>query len=300
MKITLKTPKLALLIGLIVAVSSHAQSFLTNGLISYYPFNGNANDAVGTNNGTVHGATLTSNRFGVANSAYLFNGSSSYIDLGRPTNLQFQSNFTLSAWCLFSGGSLENPRIISYCWGQGYELLTQGNGSSRAFEFISGNYDFNTTSSYSQSVWRAVTLVYTNGTGYFYVNGAFAGSGTNPPPIAFTDNLHIGNNPGATPYQDYWGGCIDDVRFYNRALSSIEVSQLYKIESVPIINIQKAVYLTCNYLSIGSNYQVQVSSDLINWTNQGSVFTATSSYWQSTNYWQVANWNQLFFRLEKQ
>jgi hypothetical protein len=65
----------------------------------------------------------------------------------------------------------------------------------------------------------------------------------------------------------------------------------------PIINIQKAVYLTSTNLLTGLNYQVQASSDLINWTNQGSVFTATDSNWQSTNYWNVNDWNQLFFQL---
>ena len=49
----------------------------TNGLVGYWPFNGNANDESGNgNNGTVNGATLTSDRFGNANGAYSFNGSS--------------------------------------------------------------------------------------------------------------------------------------------------------------------------------------------------------------------------------
>jgi hypothetical protein len=71
----------------------------------------------------------------------------------------------------------------------------------------------------------------------------------------------------------------------------------------PSIDIQEAVdvtsvYLTSTDLLVGLNYQVQASSDLINWTNQGSVFTATNSNWQSTNYWNVNNWNQLFFQLQ--
>jgi hypothetical protein len=69
-------------------------------------------------------------------------------------------------------------------------------------------------------------------------------------------------------------------------------------EAGPTINIQKAVYLTSTNLLTGSNYQVQSSTDLVNWTNQGSVFTATTNCWQSTNYWSVTNWNQLFFRLQ--
>ncbi len=56
----------ALLLGvcIFITVNSHAQSFLTNGLVAYYPFNGNANDMAGINNGVSHSATLTSDRFG--------------------------------------------------------------------------------------------------------------------------------------------------------------------------------------------------------------------------------------------
>jgi hypothetical protein len=47
----------------------------TNGLVGYWPFNGNANDISGNgNNGTVNGATLTTDRFGNTNSAYSFDG----------------------------------------------------------------------------------------------------------------------------------------------------------------------------------------------------------------------------------
>lgn len=50
-----------------------AQSFLTNGLVAYYPFNGNANDASGNgNNGTILGATLTTNRLGASKSSCNF------------------------------------------------------------------------------------------------------------------------------------------------------------------------------------------------------------------------------------
>jgi hypothetical protein len=66
----------------------------------------------------------------------------------------------------------------------------------------------------------------------------------------------------------------------------------------PIINIQNAVYLTSTNLLTGFNYRVQASPDLINWTNQGIVFTATNSNWQSTNYWNVKDWNQLFFQVQ--
>jgi hypothetical protein len=53
-------------------------------------------------------------------------------------------------------------------------------------------------------------------------------------------------------------------------------------------------------LSVGTNYQLQVSGDLNTWTNQGSVFTATNASMIYPQYWDVANWNQIFFRLEQQ
>ena len=80
--------------------------------------------------------------------------------------------------------------------------------------------------------------------------------------------------------------------------SSVTDSVSLVVSQPNIITIQKAVYLTSRNLSVGSNYQVQASSNLINWTNQGPVFTATNSNWQSTNYWNVNDWNQLFFQLQ--
>ena len=47
---------------------------LFNGCVAYYDFRGDARDVVGGYDGTVNGATLTTDRFGVANSAYSFDG----------------------------------------------------------------------------------------------------------------------------------------------------------------------------------------------------------------------------------
>lgn len=59
-----------LLCLIVLNINTSAQT-----LVASYPFNGNANDASGNgNNATVNGATLTTDRFGNANSAYSFNG----------------------------------------------------------------------------------------------------------------------------------------------------------------------------------------------------------------------------------
>jgi hypothetical protein len=67
------------------------------------------------------------------------------------------------------------------------------------------------------------------------------------------------------------------------------------------VNVHKAVYLDFSNLQIGTNYQVQVTSNLYAgpWVNFGSPFTATNSTMTYTNYWNVDNWGHLFFRLSQ-
>ena len=61
---------------------------LNDGLVAYYPFNGNANDESGNgNDGTVIGATLTADRSGNPDSAYSFNGVNDYINVPHSSSL---------------------------------------------------------------------------------------------------------------------------------------------------------------------------------------------------------------------
>lgn len=57
----------------------------TNGLVGYWPFNGNANDESGNgNNGTVNGTTVVTDKNGNLNSAYSFDGTSNNIGFSQP------------------------------------------------------------------------------------------------------------------------------------------------------------------------------------------------------------------------
>jgi hypothetical protein len=91
-------------IGLALATQAQAQSFLTNGLVAFYPFNGNADDATGHgNDGTVVGATLTADRFGTPNRAYSFNGVSSMILLPETLFGPTDAAWTVSVWITTNG-----------------------------------------------------------------------------------------------------------------------------------------------------------------------------------------------------
>ena len=63
---------------LTIVAGSLAIADLDDGLVAYYPFTGNANDATGNgHDGTVHGAVLVPDRYGIPNSAYYFDGDTS-------------------------------------------------------------------------------------------------------------------------------------------------------------------------------------------------------------------------------
>jgi hypothetical protein len=80
-----------------IVVSVHAD--LTNGLIAYYPFNGNANDESGNGyTGVVYGATLTVDRLGRVDSAYSFNGTNNYITAAIPNLPAGTAPRTITGW----------------------------------------------------------------------------------------------------------------------------------------------------------------------------------------------------------
>jgi hypothetical protein len=82
---------------------------LSKGLVAYYPFNGNANDASGNNiNGSVINAALTTDRFNSPNSAYLFNGTNSYIQLPFSPLYDFgaKGSFSISVWVSPESGNI--------------------------------------------------------------------------------------------------------------------------------------------------------------------------------------------------
>ena len=70
----------------------------TNGLVGYWPFNGNAKDESGNGtNGTVNGPLLTTDRFGNSNAAYNFDGIDDYVEILHNPSLNLP-NGTINLW----------------------------------------------------------------------------------------------------------------------------------------------------------------------------------------------------------
>ncbi len=91
---------------MMLLVANSVFAGLNDGLAAYWSFDGNANDGSGNgNNGTVYGASLTSDRFGTANSAVSFDGVNDFISFSDVMDNSWDNvfagqdkGFTISAW----------------------------------------------------------------------------------------------------------------------------------------------------------------------------------------------------------
>jgi hypothetical protein len=298
------------------AIQVPAQSFITNGLVAYYPFNGNANDESGNNyNGTVHMALLDADRFERPASCFRFNGLNNYIQLPLNTgSLNGLTQATILAWmkptlssnnfgCIFSH-SYNGPIARPISFGITFSMVL----SNQLWGGLFVGAQSYSVESVATNRWSFVGMVF-DGTQLptnrvrLFMNGKLLSmlvynSSDIPDHISSlaTDTL-IGTDCDSCSL-DFFHGSLDDIRIYNRALSTNEVQQLYAIESSPRLDLIKAIKPSFSNLITTVNYQLQVSSDMTTWTNQGSVFTATNTSMVYPQYWDVDNWNSLFFRLQ--
>ncbi len=207
----------------------------SDGLVAYYPFNGNANDESGSgNNGTIHGASLTTDRFGSLNKAFAFNGSS-YISMGDIHVLDNTKTLTASAWFRLEHIPSDWEQLMadgSYADLNGWGLLI---GSTKV-HIRSGNVNWAADGSclFESNKWYCSAFVLNSNSLSLYINGRLIQN----QPIQSTVDLNTSRSfqvgKGDLPNNgfEYWfNGSIDDVRIYNRALSSNEVQQLYAYEA---------------------------------------------------------------------
>ncbi len=203
---------------------------LGKGLVGYWPFGGNANDSTPYgNNGTVNGATLTTDREGRSNSAYSFNGSSNYIGFSTfPTN---NSALTISVWVYptsFSqssyGGGTGGTIIDADEDGSsdGYDLGIRNN--NKIWWWPQNGKDLFSTNTIPLNAWTLVDVTYQSGTVNMYINGSLDSTDTG----ASTPNVPTLFKIGAKSWiTGYWDGKLSSVRIYNRALNAAEVTALY-------------------------------------------------------------------------
>ncbi|MEN9742294.1 MAG: hypothetical protein RLZZ65_99 [Bacteroidota bacterium] len=215
-KITLLFLLLTLLATTFAQIPSYVPS---NGLVGWWPFNGNANDESGNgNNGTVNGATLTADRFGVANKAYSFDGVNDYIEVLNSPQLNSVNNFTLSIWVFFNDWNQSSSVWFA-------TIEKQGQYSLQLIRLTSNTANLSgITVPVSSNSWNCYTLSFENNIVKVYANGTLQGSNNNSF-TSTTSPLVFGIDPGGQ--LEFLNGSLDDIGIWNRALTECEIKDLY-------------------------------------------------------------------------
>ncbi|MDQ2720117.1 MAG: LamG domain-containing protein [Bacteroidota bacterium] len=264
-----------------VVVNDNIMNDIKKGMIAYYNFNGgNLNDSSGNfNNIVFNNATLTADRFGNQNNAYLFNGTSSYMRVTNNPSLNPQ-NITIYAIVKplgFNQATCHGNQILSkgypYNVNGFYDLaffpLNNSAGGAEVCamtvdttkEVFGGGYGdnnpqgsaagaFGTSSSDSvyiqKNQWYTLVYTYDGTTSRFYVNGALASSNPNTHTVNFASNsfdIFIGKHENPQ-YPYYLNGVIDEIRIYNRSLTNREVGYLdiFRTKYLKSITTKKILY----------------------------------------------------------
>ncbi|GAA0563850.1 LamG domain-containing protein [Chitinophaga japonensis] len=224
------------------------------GLIAYYNFNGGTlKDSSGNGNHIVfNNATPTTDRFGRANNAYLFNGSSSYMRVTQNAGLN-PANITIMAIIKVNGfypGLCHGNDIVTkgfdrsdgfYClrFSDNADCYAPADTNIHIFYGAYGDKIFTPTGSSAvgdssfvrTGQWYTVIYTYDGVDSKLYINGAL--KKTFRRTAVFTPNnadVYIGRSENSQ-YPFWFNGVIDEVRIYNRAVSASEVSRLSTLQN---------------------------------------------------------------------
>jgi hypothetical protein len=220
------------IIGLATITRAQVPSYVpTTGLVGWWPFNGNANDESGNgNNGTVNGATLTTDRNGSGNSAYSFDGVNDYILSPGGANY-INDSLTISFWIYNTTNSFSNTELI--CIGSSsstyYGVVCTNLGTRLNYARGCGETtQTNANSPFSLNTWNHIVIrsfAAPNQT-EVYLNGNFQGYASNSNPAGCSNsNLYFGVDIFSVA--EYYLGLLDDIGIWNRALTPQEITDLF-------------------------------------------------------------------------
>jgi hypothetical protein len=192
---------------------------LTTGLIAHYPFEGDASDTSGnSNNGTPVGDTSLTT--GISGQGYAFDGDGDYISLADLIN--GANDFSISAWVKPATVTGEHHLLSGAANQQFYQTGTSLVYKTNSLIVVA-------TSVFSLDTWTHVSAIHDGTNIILYADGAEVQSQV----IDATDTV---NGMGIAAFRStgsfVFNGTMDEVRIYNRALSSDEVLELYNLHDI--------------------------------------------------------------------
>lgn len=206
------------------ASGSYSEIGITDGLVAYYPLTKDAKDYSGNGyDGVVNGAVPVGGGFD-GKGAYLFNGSTTYIDL--PDTVGYTTSLTAMAWFKSKGVPGSGYHIIM--GDSALEISIPTSGDLRTGVVTSARYVSNHGSGLLDGNWHHVGVTYANGVKNSFIDGVKVGelTGIAGDLVQTIANRRLGVFGAQTSY--YANGEICNVKIFNRALSPEEIAVEYK------------------------------------------------------------------------
>jgi hypothetical protein len=176
-------------------------------------------DESGGHDGDVSGATRSgAGRFGRAMS---FDGVDDIVTVPDDPALRFTTEMTLEAWVKPTAATAWRSVIFKEADAGAAYALYANSEDDRPGVFLGGATGVSGPSVLDANRWTHLAATFDNGTLRFFVNGAAVGS------LQVEGDLATGSGPLSFGANHVWGeqfrGLIDEVRVYNRALSTAEI-----------------------------------------------------------------------------
>ncbi len=197
------------------------------GLVAYYPFCGNAKDASGNGRDlTIYGgANLHTDRHGLGNAAYQFNGVDGM--LYRDTLFPGTGDLTFNLW--INAYTTQNSLVIyngnSNSNGYGMVINDGFGGTGNDLSILFGGISDVATTPITLNQWHFITMRKTGSTFDLFLDTVIFASTSSTTFSSPVGKFHMGLD--YTDSTNPFNGLMDDVALYNRALTNREIGQIY-------------------------------------------------------------------------
>jgi len=212
---------------------------LNDGLIAYYPFDGNCMDLSGNeNNGTIKGANLITDKFGILDHAYSFQDNAIDHILLPHNILNNLQTFSFSAYLSIESFNNSNNLVSCARSDNDNSFVIQYNQvEGNGWRLLFGNslFEFEPNSVMDDKQWHHIVIIKQIGIGKLYVDGIKIGNDLTLPENRLQidpGGLIIGQDQdcigGCFVVNQGWEGKVDELRIYDRALSEDIINELYE------------------------------------------------------------------------